>query len=228
MIRAHHIADRTRDWNDRVARALPHEVAHLEQKPSTQLPPRMMPCEIFFGDVLELHQGNGKTVPDSQGNGRTCGRRQVERTGFLRNGQSKHKIRKTRHRGIRTGGHRNDSRALGPHRTQQRVQLGGFSALADGDQHVVAANHTHIAVQAIAGVKEHGTRPRTPKRRRDFPRNDPGLAHARHEHLAAAVRNEFNRLGERRRDLFPGGPQPRDLDIENVCYLFNDVHDDTQ
>ena len=83
--RDEHLLDRCIDANHRFVGAvvhIAHDVFNRQQQTLSQLAAGMMPSEVFFGNIFELHQGHGDRVADRQ-SGSGAGRgREIQRTGF--------------------------------------------------------------------------------------------------------------------------------------------------
>src|SRR5262249_21904397 len=73
-----------------------------------------------------------------------------------------------------------------------------------------------VTVAALAGVQEQGGRPRAGERGGDLPRDDPGLADARHDDLPATREQDVEGQVERRAQALADRRDPGALKLEHA------------
>src|SRR5581483_8028098 len=147
---------------------------------------------------------------------RAGGRREAERARLLRHADVERDVGGARERRIRGTRERDQRDREAARDGEQAEDLLALAAVRDGDQHVAADERPDVAVVAFGGVEEEGRGPRRREGRGDLPADDPRLADAGHDDLAAGREQQVEGFHEAVAEPVPEGVDRARLDVEHA------------
>ncbi len=156
---------------------------------------------ILGAQPAPFQQGHGDRVAHGQGGRRARRRGQVHGTGLFTDADVEHDPTLPRQRGGDVPRQQHDGHVETFEERHDGEELVRLARVRQGHDDVAGRHHPEISVDALGGMQEVGGRARGGQRGRELPRDDPRLAHARHDHAAAAALQEVHGRVEARIEL---------------------------
>ncbi len=205
---------------------LHHQFIHLQQQPFPERSARMKHGKILAPELPAIQKGNGKCIPQHQGDGRRRCRGKIQRACFVANRGIQDDVGLPGERGIGLPDQRDDRHPDPFEHRKENGHFVGVPALGKTYHHIVGPDNSQIAMHRIRRVKEDGRRAGGIHRRDNLPRNEARLPHAGDDHAPRAGVQEIHRTGKVRidalfkiGDFFPFNPH----DLPPFCDCFFSV-----
>jgi len=152
--------------------------------------------EILGAETTRFEQGDGQRVAHRELRGGRCGRRQIQRAGFLGHTRVQMHIGMGGQRRFRVPGHRDQLGALALERRHNRQQLFRRARIRQADEDIVGGDHAEVAMAGFGRMHEEGRGAGRGQGGGDLAGDMSGLTHARDHHAAAAGENQCDGIAE--------------------------------
>ncbi|MDT4854769.1 hypothetical protein FQZ97_890880 [compost metagenome] len=133
-----------------------HDVFHLEQQAPAEGAARMGEGEVFGGEAAGFQQRDGQGVAQHQGRGGGGGRGEVQRAGLLGDAGVQVGGCGLGQGGVRIAGEADQGEAQALDQWQQGDDFGGRARVGQGQDHILAGDHAHVAMAGFRRVNEEG------------------------------------------------------------------------
>ena len=193
---AHHFDERRLRQHARHRVAAAHHVAHMREQLASEAAARVRSGEVVFAKSARVEQRDRERIAERHLRRRAGGRREVQGAGFLIDRAADDDVGVLGERGLGPPGHRDDRDADALQRRQDHRELVDLARVGDREHDVTGRDHAEVAMTRLGRVNEHRRRAGRRERRRDLAADMAALAHAHHDHPAAALEHRLDGAGE--------------------------------
>jgi len=205
-----------------------HDLAHPEEEGAAKMTAGMESREVVLVEAARFQENHRQRIPEGKHGGGAGGRRQIERTRFLRDAHIEYQMRCSSERRLCISRDGYDLDVESGKGGEQVVQLLGLTAIAQGQDRVAVGDNAEIAMERVEGIQHHGRAAGAREGGRNLFPNVPGLSDPDDDDLPIpldAGAQEIDRSDkifiESRRDGLHG----RDLDVEYAAGLTEIIHE---
>jgi len=163
---------------------------------SPKYPAGSIAMKIPLLEIPELNQSHGKSVPQGQHGCGAGGRGQPHGAGFPGNPRIDGQIAVPGQGRIGLSREGDDPCADVSQAGENDVELSGFAAVGQGQDDVLAADHSQVSVHGFHGMKKQGRGAGAAERGHNFSAHDPRFADSRNNDSPSAPVNPLNRDSE--------------------------------